>query len=261
MEKVTSKDGTEIAFDKLGQGPPLILIGGAMNFRRFSPIVKLADLLSTSFTVINYDRRGRGDSGDTLPYSPDREVEDLEALIRYAGGGAYVFGISSGAALAILASAKGLNIQKLVLYEPPFVAVDLSEPQTPVDFVPNLQKLIQQNRRSDAVKAFMKVVGVPAFIRVIAPLMPFWKNGLAMAHTLPYDFLILKDNSVPTASLAKIQVPTLVMSGGATAPRLSKASEATARSIANSTYRVLPKQRHDVSPAVLAPAMTQFLNA
>jgi pimeloyl-ACP methyl ester carboxylesterase len=261
LEKVFSKDGTLIAFDKIGQGPPLILIGGAMNWRRFSPMVKLAELLSSRFTVLNYDRRGRGDSLDTLPYSPDREIEDLDALIQSAGGSACVFGISSGAALAILAVAKGLKIQKLVLYEPPFVAADPTEAQTPAGFLPEIQKLISEDRRADAVKAFMKVVGVPAFIRLIAPLMPFWKTGLTIAHTLPYDFTVLGDQTVPIESSAKIQVPTIVMSGGATAPRLRKAAEATARAIPGSTYQVLPKQRHDVSPAALAPAIIHFLNS
>jgi pimeloyl-ACP methyl ester carboxylesterase len=261
MEKVISKDGTLIAYDKTGKGTPLILIGGAMNWRTFAPIVKLAELLSPHFNVINYDRRGRGDSSDTRPYAPEREIEDLEALIQAAGGSAFVYGISSGAALAILAAANGLNIQKLVLYEPPFIGADPTEAQTPPDFLPQIQKFISENRRADAVKSFMKVVGVPGVIRLIAPLMPFWKTALTVAHTLPYDFTILKDQKVPAEALKKIKVPTLILSGGATAPKLRKAAEATARTLPGSTYQVLLKQRHDVSPEALAPAMISFLNS
>ncbi len=261
MEKVISKDGTSIAYDKSGQGFPVVLIGGAMNWRTFAPTVKLAELLAPHFTVINYDRRGRGDSSDTVPYAPEREVEDLQALILAAGGSAFVFGISSGAALAILAAAKGLKIPKLILYEPPFIGADPSEVQTPPDFLPQLKNLIAENRRADAVKSFMKVVGVPGIIRWIAPLMPFWKTALTIAPTLAYDFTILKDQKVPVEELSQIKVPTLIMSGGATAPKLRKAAEATARALPGSTYQVLPKQRHDVSPEALAPAMISFLKS
>jgi pimeloyl-ACP methyl ester carboxylesterase len=259
MQKVISKDGTEIAFDKLGTGSPVILVGGAMLFRRFAQMVELSERLSSNFTVINYDRRGRGDSGDTLPYSVQREVEDLEALIQFAGGSSAVFGISSGAALAIEAATSGLNITKLALYEPPFVAEDTEEIRNdPNKYLNEVQKLIAENKRSDAVKAFLRIVGVPSFIRLILPLMPGWKNGLTVAHTLPYDFMILKGMAVPMKALATLKIPTLVMNGGATAPRLMKAAEATSRAISNSTYQVLPKQRHDVAPSVLADAITQF---
>ena len=115
MEKVTSKDGTEIAFDRSGEGPPVILVGGAFSYRKFPGLVQLSELLAPRFTVINFDRRGRGESGDTKPYAVEREIEDLEVLIAAAGGSASVWGLSSGAALALDAAARGLGIEKLAL--------------------------------------------------------------------------------------------------------------------------------------------------
>src|SRR5262249_29137018 len=124
MRKAISKDGTTIAFDQLGKGPAIILVDGALCSRSFGPMPKLAPLLAQRFTVFTYDRRGRGDSGDTASYRVEREIEDIDALIAEAGGSAYVFGISSGAALVLRAAASGLAIEKLALYEPPFMVVD-----------------------------------------------------------------------------------------------------------------------------------------
>src|SRR5215212_1912245 len=102
MPTVTSKDGTRIAFDQSGQGPALILVAGAIQYRAFGQgLVQLAALLAPHFTVLNYDRRGRGESGDTPPFAVAREIEDIDALIDAVGGTAFVFGLSSGAALAM----------------------------------------------------------------------------------------------------------------------------------------------------------------
>ena len=156
VEKVTSGDGTKIAFDRLGAGPPVILVGDAFNTRSFGPNGGLAALLAERFTVVNYDRRGRGDSGDTAPYSVEREVEDIEALIEAVGGSAHVFGISSGAALALEAANRGLGvIEKLALYEAPFI-VDDSRPPIPNDYLKRLEGLVASGRRGDAVRLFMR---------------------------------------------------------------------------------------------------------
>src|SRR5215210_7220072 len=186
MKTVTSKDGTRIAYDELGGGPPLVLIGGALNTRSFGPNGSLAELLAERFTVINYDRRGRGDSGDTAPYSVEREIEDLDALIEAAGGSACVFGISSGAALALEAANRGLDIEKLALYEVPFV-VDDSRPPVPDDYLERPEGLVAMGRRGDAVRLFMREgIGLPAVFVAMMRFMPAWSKLKAVAHTVVY---------------------------------------------------------------------------
>src|SRR5882762_5064638 len=160
MKKVLSKDGTPIAFDQTGNGPAVILVDGALCYRASGPSGSLAALLAQHFTVFTYDRRGRGDSGNTAPYAVEREVEDIEALIQEAGGSAFVYGISSGAALALEAANRGLAIRKLALYEAPFI-VDDSRTPIPDDFLARLNGLIAADRRADAVRMFMGLVGVP----------------------------------------------------------------------------------------------------
>ena len=185
MNTVTSKDGTTIAFDRSGEGPALILVGGALQHRAIDPsTVQLASLLAPSFTVYHYDRRGRGDSGDTVPYAVEREIEDIDALIQEAGGSAFVFGMSSGAVLALDAAAGGLAITKLALYEPPMV-VDDSRPPVPKDYVARLTELASSGRPGDAIEVFMtEGVGLPA--EAVAPMRgaPFWPAFEAVAHTL-----------------------------------------------------------------------------
>ncbi|MBI3787007.1 MAG: alpha/beta hydrolase, partial [Ignavibacteriales bacterium] len=219
MKKVISKDGTPIIYDQLGKGQPIILIDGALCYRSFGPMSKLAPLLAEHFTVIYYDRRGRGDSGDTVPYAVEREIEDLKALIDALGGSVYVYGISSGAALALLAAGK-LNIKKLALYEPPFL-VDNSLPPDPEDYLDQLADLLASDRRGDMVKLFMKTVGVPRIFIAVMQFMPMWSKLKAVAHTLIYDFTILGDTRsgkpLPnelTGMINSIKVPTLMMVGG-----------------------------------------------
>ena len=168
MNKVISKDGTSIAYEVSGKGNPLILVDGALCSRSFGPMKKLSSLLAKDFTVLTYDRRGRGESTDNKPYAVQREVEDIEALINEAGGSAYVYGISSGAALALKAAENKLNIPKMALYEPPYIR----EKNNPADFETELNKLIASGRRSDAVKYFMTtMVGLPAFFGFIMQLI------------------------------------------------------------------------------------------
>ena len=186
MAKVISSDGTGIAFDRAGQGPPLILVDGALCSRSFGPMPKLAPLLTGHFTVFTYDRRGRGESGDTQPYAVGREIEDIQALIREAGAPAFLLGLSSGAALAAEAAARGLPVEALALYEPPYM-VDPAAPRPPADFEAQLRKLVAAGRRGDAVRLFMKVVGLPKFLIAVMRFFPMWPKLEAVAHTLAYD--------------------------------------------------------------------------
>ncbi len=199
MAVVISKDGTRIGFDREGQGPPLVLVDGAMCYRGSGPMKPLAAQLAPHFTVYTYDRRGRGESGDTQPWSLEREVEDIAALVREAGEPVYLYGISSGAVLALEAANRGVPIRKLALYEAPLM-VDDSRPPLGEDFLPRMKALIAANRRGDAVKMFMKAVGVPAIGIFFMRLMPVWKKLTAIGHTLQYR--PRDDDAVPAGAAA-----------------------------------------------------------
>ena len=257
MQTATSRDGTRIAYERFGSGPPLILVDGAMCSRAFGPMPKLAPLLAKHFTVFIYDRRGRGDSGDTKPYAKQRELEDLAALIGAAGGSAFVAGLSSGAALALEAAASGLGVAKVAAYEPPFVAAR-DEPQA--NHQAALNELLAADRRGDAVKYFMRrMVNVPAIFVALMQLMPgVWRKLKAVAHTLPYDAAVMGDFSVPTQRIASIRVPALVMDGGKTDSRLRRAVDGVAAALPTATRRTLAGQTHNVKPEVLTPALVEF---
>lgn len=261
MEKVISRDGTAIAFERSGNGPPLILVDGALCSRAFGPMPDLAPLLARRFTVLIYDRRGRGDSGDTRPYAREREVEDLEALVRAAGGSAFAVGLSSGGALALEAAASRVGIAKVAVYEPPFVA-DRGGTQA-ADHQAQLERLIAAGRRGAAVRYFMRqMVGVPAVFVLMMRLMPrTWRKLTAVAHTLPYDAAVMGDFAPPTERLASIGVPTLAMHGEKTDARLQKAARAVAEAVPNSRYRALRGQNHAVKPEALVPVLEEFFAA
>jgi pimeloyl-ACP methyl ester carboxylesterase len=259
MQTVTSKDGTQIAYERFGSGPPLILVDGAMCSRAFGPMPKLAPLLAKHFTVFIYDRRGRGDSGDTKPYAKQRELEDLAALIAAAGGSAFVAGLSSGAALALEAAATGLGITKVAAYEPPFVA---AAGERQANHEAELNKLIAADRRGDAVKYFMRsMINVPAIFVALMQLMPgMWRKLKTVAHTLPYDAAVMGDFAVPVKRIAAIRIPTLVMDGGKTDARLRRAAENIAAALPTATRRTLAGQTHNVKPEVLTPALVEFFS-
>lgn len=258
MSTVLSKDGTAIAFDKLGNGEPIILVDGALCSRSFGPLPKLAQLLAPHFTVFNYDRRGRNESGDTPPYAVEREVEDIEALIAKSGGSASVFGTSSGAALALAAAARGANVKKLALYEPPFVA-GRGARTAPPDSEAQLKRLIAAGRRGHAVKFFMvDMVGMPAIFAYIMRVLPIWPKLKAVAHTLPYDAAVLGDFSLPKERAASVAVPTLVIGGEKSAVELRSAVSAVAETIPHAKLRMLKGQTHNVSVKVLAPVLIEF---
>jgi pimeloyl-ACP methyl ester carboxylesterase len=259
MSEVISKDGTAIAFERTGSGPAVIIVDGALCSRRFGPSPKLAGPLSSHFTVYTYDRRGRGASADTQPYSKAREVEDIAALIEAAGGAALLLGLSSGAALALEAAASGLNVTGVAAYEPPFM-VDNAIEHARANHEGHLKQLIVAGQRGDAVKYFMKdMVGAPAFVVVLMRLMPgVWSKLKAVAHTLPYDAAVMGDWSVPVRRFISIDTPTLVMDGGKTDPRLRRAVEEVVKVIPRAERRTLEGQTHNVSAAALVPAVVAF---
>jgi pimeloyl-ACP methyl ester carboxylesterase len=261
MNTTLSKDGTPIAFDRTGQGPALILVDGALCHRKFGPMPKLSPLLANDFTVLTYDRRGRGDSGDTPPYAIEREIEDIDALIKEAGGSAFVYGVSSGAALALEAAHHGLAISKLAMYEAPFV-VDDSQPPLPKGFLDRLKALIATGRRGDAVRLFMRLVGMPAVFIAVMRFMPAWSKLTAVAHTLPYDITIVQDNQrgepLPAARWANVTVPTLVLDGGKSPVWMRNGMRSLAAVLPNATHRTLEGQTHMVKASVQAPVLVEF---
>jgi pimeloyl-ACP methyl ester carboxylesterase len=258
MDTTTSKDGTSIAFDRLGDGPPVVLIsGGSVDRQDNAP---LADALATSFTVFNYDRRGRGPSGDTPPYAVQREVEDIDAVIDAAGGSANLYGISSGAALAMEAAASGSAITKLALYEPPWVPE--GGPRPPAQSAKTYTDLVAAGRRGDAVEFFMsKVVGMPDEFVAQARNAPFWAKQEALAHTLAYDATIMDDYWLPADRAAIVKVPTAVIAGSATFPWIIDTARALAEAIPDAELRILDRQTHDVSPEVLTPVLREYFNS
>lgn len=261
MKTVRSKDGTLIAFDRLGDGPPIILVDCALCYRASGPMGPLAALLAPHFSVFTYDRRGRGDSGDRAPYALDREVEDIDALITEAGGSALVYGISSGAALALEAASRGLAIRKLALYEAPFI-VDDSRPPIPNDFLARLKALTASDRRGDAVRLFLKLVGVPAIFVALMRFMPVWSKLAAVAPTLVYDITILEDNQrgkpLSATRWATVTVPTLVVVGGKSPAWMRHGMHALADVLPNATRHTLDGQTHMVKPKPLAPVLIEF---
>lgn len=279
MNYVTSKDGTRIAFDQSGTGPALILVVGAFN-DRFTG-APLGQQLEGHFTVFNYDRRGRGDSGDTAPYAVEREIEDLDALINEAGGLAYVFGYSSGALLALRAAASGLAITQLALYEPPLIVdaptnavgdsraplstanghvVEVSNQRRPSEqLTAQLAELVAAGRRGEAVELFQtKVVGIP--VEVVAQFRnaPFWPSLEKIAHTLVYELTIIGDMSLPAAFVNIISTPTLVMVGGASPAFLQDGAKWLANGLPNGQHQILAGQTHDIVPSAVAPAVETF---
>lgn len=266
MKNVTSTDGTPIAFDQLGQGPALILVTGALGTRAVA--TPLAASLAPHFTVFAYDRRGRGDSGDTLPYAVEREVEDIEALLDEAGGSAYAFGSSSGAVLALEAARLlPTKITKLALYEPPFI-IDDSRPSAPKDFAQHLAELASSGQRSDALEYFLTHVGRPA--EMVAqmrqsPMWPAWEN---IAHTLAYDVTIVGDtqsgDGSPLRKWASVTVPTLVLDGtvflGSEEKHTSMrhGADELANVLPNAQRCILEGQDHSPADDMLAPALKAF---
>jgi pimeloyl-ACP methyl ester carboxylesterase len=258
MDTVSSRDGTTIAFDEVGSGPPVILVGGAFQHRAFDPsTADLAGRLSDRFTVLHYDRRGRGDSGDDGSYAVEREIEDLDALITHAGGSAYLYGSSSGGNLALEAAERGLQVTKLALWEPNFL-VDDSRPPLPDDYVAQLEERVAAGSRGDAVEYFMTTaVGLPA--EYLGPMRdsPMWPGMEQVAHTLAYDGRIVNGFRLDADRVAAVAAPTLVMDGGQR-PWLSSGAEALAEALPNGAHRRLEGQEHGPSSEAIAPVLLEF---
>jgi pimeloyl-ACP methyl ester carboxylesterase len=264
MPTVSSSDGTTIAFDRRGDGPSLIMVDGATSHRAMNPLpVQLAELMGGEFTVYAYDRRGRGESGDTPPYAVEREMEDLGALIDEAGGTAFVCGLSSGAVLALDAAASGLPIERLALYEPPFV-VDGNRPSVPADYLPRLDELLAAGRRADALELFFTTaIGIPAEFVAQMRTDPSWAAIEAIAPTTAYDARVMgttmSGEPLPAERWETVTAPTLVMHGGDSDQWLRSGAEAVAALLPEATLQALEGQQHNVAAEALAPALTQFL--
>ena len=261
METARSADGTAIAYDQSGHGPLLIIVDGAMNTRSSGTKPQLVDLLAAHFTVLSYDRRGRGDSGDTQPYTAGREIEDIEALIGQAGPAAHLYGLSSGGCLALNAAAQlGPKVSKLAMYEVPY-SDDPAFQQAYAQYREQLASALAGNRRGDAVAAFVRFVGTPADQVEAMRQAPFWPGMEAIAPTLAYDADVIgQDASVPVKRAAQVEVPALVVYGTASPPFMAEAARTLSKALPHAELRALDGQDHNVDPAVLAPVLTAFLS-
>ncbi len=261
MSTVTSKDGTQIAYETMGSGPPLILVDGAMCYRGSGPMRPLAEALKDRFTVLIYDRRGRGESGDTQPYEVSKEVDDIGALLDAVGGSAYVYGASSGGALAMEAANTFDGVRKLIVYEAPFI-VDGSRTPLTDDDQRRARQFIAEGKRGAAVKQFMRFVGVPGFGIVMMQLMRgVWNKLKGIAHTLPYDYQIVgpyqKGKPLPAGEWRDIKAPALVADGGKSPTWMRNGQQALAKNL-GAEYRTLEGQTHMVKADAQAPMIRDF---
>jgi hypothetical protein len=269
MDRVTSKDGTAIAYHRQGDGPAVILVGGGLDDG--SENAPLVPELAGRFTVYNYARRGRGDSGDTLPYALEREFEDLDALIAEAGGSAHLYGVSSGGALVLEAAAAGLAVDRLGVYEVPYMMAD-DMARRAQEFVQQLGPVLAEGRRGEALELFMRLAGSSEEEIAGARSSPFWPGLLAIAHTLAYDAACMGDYRPPTARLARITRPTLVVTGGVSPdaqvgmgglpPDLfDRAADAIAATVPRAERLTLAGQGHVADPKAVAPVLERFFTA
>jgi pimeloyl-ACP methyl ester carboxylesterase len=261
VDKVTSRDGTPIAFDRLGDGPPVIMVCGAMCDRAL--MRPTAEELAKHFTVFNYDRRGRGDSADTAPYAVEREIEDIGALIIEAGGTASVYGHSSGAGLVLHAAAHGLPIAKIVLHDPPYAPDgDEEARRSSREYGENLKALLSEDRRGDAIELFMTMVGMPQEMIEGMRHTPRWAKLEAIAPTLAYDSEVMgdigRDGTIPVDQASRVTVPAFVLTGGADYPWMTDVGRRLADVMPNGQHRVLEGQEHAVPPEVLVPVLDEF---
>lgn len=259
---MSSADGTDIAFDRCGTGPAVVLVHGAFTDRTHPTLAGVATALAPWFTVVNYDRRGRGGSGNTQPYAAHREIEDLSAVVRAAGGTAMVFGGSSGAGLALSAAARDQAITKVAVWEPPY-HVDPTAPHLPDDFADRLAALVANGQRADAAELFMtSAAQVPAAAVAGMRRDPSWSAVESVAHTLAYEAAVMgPGNTLPVRTLAAIRQPTLVLNGDQSPAWLGNAGMAVAVAVPGAVRRVLEGQSHNVSPDALIPELLEFFTA
>ncbi|MES2994957.1 MAG: alpha/beta hydrolase [Patescibacteria group bacterium] len=258
MKTTQSKDGTNIAYDVYGSGPALIYITGASCFRSFMPIVDDAKILAKEFTVYNYDRRGRGDSTDTLPWAVEREVEDIQAMIDAAGGTAYLYGHSSGAVLALEAALRLPDkVQKVVMYDPPYVH-DEEEKAEYEKLSRKVHSLLEAGKNAEAMTGFLKGIGIPKAFVFLFRIMPGWSTMVALAPTLAYD-IALTDDMPPIERASQVTLPVQIAVGGKNPERIHAVGKELAQAIPGSEFVVLPGQSHMVNTKVLLPVLTSFL--
>ena len=260
MDTVRSKDGTTIAYDRRGSGPPVVIVGGALSER--GAAANLSDALAGRMTAIAFDRRGRGDSGDTPPYAVEREIEDIAALIDAVGGSSFVLGHSSGGVLSLRAAEAGLPIRRLAVYEPPFI-VDDSRPPLPDDYASHIDELIAAGRGAEAVEYFMATgPRVPAQVIEGAKQSPAWAGMTSIAPTLSYDNRIMGDTMAgdpsPLRRWSTLATPVLVMAGGDSPASMQNAAAALAAVLPDVTTRTLAGQTHGAAAEVLAPVVLDF---
>lgn len=260
--RVLSVDGTAIGVTRRGSGPAVVLVDGALTSSRTDPGRPLAAALATRFTVYDYDRRGRGTSGDASSYAPAREVDDLTAVIAQAGPGACLFGMSSGAALALEAVAAGVPVRRLAVYEPPYTG-EFTGPADVRRTRNELEAILADDDRGparygDAVAQLMATTGMPQEMVTLVRHTPVWREYEALAPTLAYDLALLDDGIVPRQRFEAVEVPTLVLDGAASPELLRRPSRIVACVVSAAAYRSLPDQTHDVDPRVLAPALADF---
>jgi pimeloyl-ACP methyl ester carboxylesterase len=264
MQTVTSKDGSRIAYDRYGSGPTVILVGGALGYRKFSKMEELAKLLAERCTVINYDRRGRGDSTEVKPFAVEREIADIQALIEAEGDSASLWGWSSGGALALRAAGAGIGVERLSVYEVPFMVTPGLERPTR-DYGERLDQLVAAGDRSGAVKHFMRnSMGIPAPFVALMRLGPMWKGLKATAHTLPYDWAALGKHNMYGAPLKadewiSVTVRTQVVYGAKSPHELQEGSRALADVLPNAELQALEGVSHNVKMNLLAPVLADFI--
>ena len=262
MGQVVSEDGTAIAFTRIGSGPALIIVDGALCHRAFGPSTALAEALAERFTVYTYDRRGRGGSGGgTAPYDVEREVEDIAALVEEAGGSADLFGMSSGGTLVAEAAHRGVKAGRIAIYESP-MTLDGTRPPMDPDLPERVQRAVGEGRRGDAVKLFMRYVGTPGFFVAVMPALPMWKKLKGVAHTLPNDFAVVGEfqhgTPPPADRWSGADVPALVIAGGKSPEYLRNAQRHLASALPHGELTVLPGQTHMVKPKATVPVLVEF---
>lgn len=257
MDKNTnSADGTSIAYETSGDGPAVILVSGAMSTG--GTVAPLAVSLADRFRVVTYDRRGRGESGDTQPYAVEREVEDLAALIEAVGGKAALCGVSSGGALVLEAAASGLPVGRVAVYEVPYADFVEGGAEQRSAYTADLTEALAQGRRGDAVELFLRLTGMAEQMIQGARQSPMWPGMETIAPSLAYDDAVLGDGLVPRKRLASIGVPVLSVAGGASPAWMREAARAVAEAVPEGTYRSLPGQTHMVEPDALGPVLVEF---
>lgn len=263
MPFVTSKDGTQIGYTVVGSGPAIILVDGAMCSRDMGPATPLASELQDRFTVYTYDRRGRGESGDTKPYATQREVEDLAAVIEAAGGSAKIYAISSGVAVALEAANSIPGITGMVLYEAPMFT-DTTRKPVPVDFVQRMDQLVADGNGAGAVKHFMQNgIQVPWFVLLMMQTFGMFKKMAPVGHTLPYDVAFVSPfwtyKPLPANRWPNATMPVLAIGGGKSEPWMQNAQKAIAANLPNAKHKTLAGQNHMVGAKAIAPMIKEFL--